>query len=176
MRIEVDLTPADHMAFSRFVLQWGSSSRYTIGGLSPRIWVLAAVYLVIGIALPFVSQAAGLRLHMPTIAFSVVMFLCVFAFAFLLLRARRPSAFLVSGRFVYTISPEGVREESAHGESLMRWSGVRVVHDAPEHIFVVGQTVGAIFPKRCLGALGPETVLAKLREHWGPGRTHPRDA
>ena len=73
------------------------------------------------------------------------------------------SANLIQGRYVYTISSDGVREESADSESMLRWSGVQKVHDASDHIFVVGRGVGAILPKRCL--TGPEVVLETLQEH-----------
>src|SRR5262245_22106453 len=126
MRIEVDLTPEDYLTFSRFAMQQGGGSRTLLsGGLLRTVVALTVVGLLFGIALSFVSGSAARSLHIATALVIFGVFLALLGFG--LLRARNAAAAAVApkGRYTYTISPEGIHEQSANIESMMRWSAVR---------------------------------------------------
>jgi hypothetical protein len=128
------------------------------------VGILFAIGLVFGIALPFVSRSSAESLHWPTVLLTLVIFVVLFAFG--ILRARRAAADVFpNGRYTYTISGEGIHEQSANTEFKMRWAGVRAIHDRSEHIFILGPGIGVILPKRCLESHGPAVVLATLQEH-----------
>jgi hypothetical protein len=168
MRIEVELTPEDHVAFSRFVLRGdGGFRRFMPGGSLRFVGALAVGGLIFGITLSFVSRSAAQSFNTPTVLVSVFVTAFLVLLSLRFLEARNATERVAPrGLYTYTISPEGIHEQSANTESLMRWSGVRTIHDAPAHIFVLGPGVGAILPKRCLGTPSPEMVLSALQEHW----------
>jgi len=167
-RILVDITAEDRAALLAFIVRRAVAEG---AGRYARLNRLLAIWgggIAIGLAWSFTARRAGV--HFQWQSALLVLAAVVLAWAVLLRqqqvvrRALRPApggpAF---GKRVLTLSSEGIHVAAEHAEGVVRWSGVRSVHDMPEYIFVRIDTCdGFVIPKRNVDAGELATALRIL--------------
>ena len=172
LRVDVDLTPADHAALVRFLTRRAIAE--TRGPHSRRNRFLAACALGVPIGLAWTLTGSRFRfdIHWPTVGLVVAIVAVVgviFCISFVRnMRGLAPAADgTVLGRQTFTLLAEGIRLESLRCEALMRWSAVRSVDEGPEHVFFrVDTCAGFVLPKRFLrGDVTAAAIVAEAREH-----------
>ncbi len=167
MRIDVETTPEDFAAFSRF-----ATHRATASGRGLLRFVKSLLLAAVcGVPLAVFFKLLGLDTSPGGILFGAV-----YSIGFILLsshlnhRKLRP---LVDGtvceRKAITLSDEGLRMSSPRAECLFRWPAVQCIGETQQHIFVMVDVVaGVILPKRCFSsATEAQGWLDELRRRTG---------
>jgi hypothetical protein len=155
MEVEYELTPDDMYAF-----QWRAAFE------SPRSWrtrrkiyLLWLLALVLFALLPSIGSdglvLSRMNLGFVLLAFPVVVLLQLFLERSLLRRAilqlvrqEKPGGGQLGGHKM-ALTPEGVLESTAVGESRTTWAGVDRVEQNPDYIFIYTSAAAAhVIPKR----------------------------
>jgi hypothetical protein len=172
--VNIELTPADLHAFSRYAFRTG------IGRGRGIILFILSLLLIGGAfffkksgaqptAPPPGRESASIENVLPNVL-PILLFLVLFLFLFHRqlkkgVSRNNPDAFLPS---VFRVSDEGVFSENATSSSMHKWAAVRSIIETKEHYFVMLSPMrGYIVPKRSFampeaGAAFATAVRARL--------------
>jgi hypothetical protein len=149
VRVHVDITPADWIAFQRHA---GAAVESFTGKASTGLsWRSIVLGIPVGVLFFFGVQALSFDFHVPTAVLLLVVILLFWGF----FRWRLATAFsptmggaLVGHREI-TLDEDGIVEESANHRHQSRWPGVVAVDETSDHVFVmIDRFAGYIVPKR----------------------------
>ncbi len=147
MKVETQLTLADYAALSAFLV------RERLAPHRPKHLMI----LIGAVGIPVWLLSYGLRHEMTPVG---VVLGGAGAAAWILFASHLNRRWLkpapdgsILGAKTVTLGDEGIRQVSAHQETLFKWTAVRTVGETPRHFFVLVDTIaGIIIPKGAFGS------------------------
>ncbi len=160
MRVDVNVTKDDFLAFSRAVLKPERSRSSRVR----RLLLLAVLWVAVVAGLSVLFSVTEFRLNLDLRTSAVTLLIFVGLFYFFLRRFQKRAlptdSGTVLGQHSYEFNDTGIQESSEHTQILIRWSGVRELRETDGHLFImVDQNAGCIIPKRDLTSPEAEQAL-----------------
>jgi hypothetical protein len=149
VRVNVEITPADWVAFQRHA--GAAVSSFTGKAATGLSWRSIVLGIPAGVLFFFAVKALSFDFHTPTAVLLLVVILLFWAF----FRWQLATAFsptlggaLVGHREI-TLDEDGIVEASANHTHQSRWAGVVAVDETSDHVFLmIDRFAGYIVPKR----------------------------
>jgi len=145
MQIKIEINRKDFLSFQKYVyFRTRLRNSFIIASIFVIIWLF-----IINFNKPFDLLLLLVEAFIFYVAWAILVFI-IYKLNFIKIRKLPDEQGSILGEKTYIILEDRLREITEHGESIIKWRGIKRIAETKDYIYVFVDKIAAyILPKRC---------------------------